>query len=63
MPVPNEQLKQLTIEKALPKNGGAPYLPKGCDPDFIGVKQVPIEPPPTKVEVVTKATSPRNTKK
>ena len=63
MPVPNEQLKQLTIEKSLPKNGGAPYLPKGCDPDFIGVKEVPVEPPPTKVEVVTKAASRRNTKK
>ena len=63
MPVPNEQLKQLTIEKSLPKNGGAPYLPKGGDPDFIGVKEVPVEPPPTKVEVVTKPTTQRNVKK
>jgi len=34
MVVPNEQLKELTIEKTLPLNGGAPYLPKGNDPDF-----------------------------
>ena len=32
--VPNEQLKQLTIEKTLPLNGGSPYLPKGSDPEF-----------------------------
>ena len=57
MLVPNEQLKQLTIEKTLPKNGGAPYLPKGCDPNFVGTKEVPIEPPPMQVEVVSKTTS------
>ena len=57
MLVPNEQLKQLTIEKTLPKNGGAPYLPKGCDPNFVGTKEVPIEPPPMQVEVVSKPTS------
>ena len=34
MVVPNEQLKELTIEKTLPINGGAPYLPKGGDSDF-----------------------------
>ena len=34
MVVPNEQLKQLTIEKTLPLNGGSPYLPKGSDPEF-----------------------------
>ncbi len=34
MVVPNEQLKELTIEKTLPVNGGDPYLPKGNDPDF-----------------------------
>jgi len=34
MVVPNEQLKELTIEKTLPLNGGAAYLPKGGDPDF-----------------------------
>lgn len=63
MLVPNEQLKHLTIEKTLPKNGGAPYLPKGSDSDFVGVKEIPVEPPPMKVEVVTKATSRRNVKK
>jgi hypothetical protein len=34
MVVPNEQLKELTIEKTLPINGGTPYLPKGGDSDF-----------------------------
>jgi hypothetical protein len=34
MIVPNEQLKELTIEKTLPINGGTPYLPKGGDSDF-----------------------------
>jgi hypothetical protein len=63
MLVPNEQLKQLTIEKTLPKNGGAPYLPKGSDPGFIGVKEVPVEPHPMQVEVVNKPPSPKNTKK
>lgn len=31
MLVPNSQLKQLTIEKKLPVNGGEPYLPKGSE--------------------------------
>ena len=31
MLVPNSQLKQLTIEKKLPLNGGEPYLPKGSE--------------------------------
>jgi hypothetical protein len=31
MLVPNSQLKQLTIEKKLPINGGEPYLPKGSE--------------------------------
>tara|TARA_Y100001951_G_scaffold99460_1_gene101524 strand:- start:966 stop:1397 length:432 start_codon:yes stop_codon:yes gene_type:complete len=34
MVVPNEQLKELTIEKTLGTNGGSPYLPKGGDPEF-----------------------------
>ena len=34
MVVPNEQLKELTIEKTLGINGGDSYLPKGGDPDF-----------------------------
>jgi len=29
MIVPNSQLKQLTVEKRLPENGGECYLPKG----------------------------------
>ena len=59
MLVPNEQLKQLTIEKTLPKNGGEPYLPKGCDPNFVGIQEVPIEPSPMQVEVVNKPPSKR----
>ena len=59
MLVPNEQLKQLTIEKTLPKNGGAPYLPKGCDPNFVGIQEVPIQPAPMQVEVVNKPPSKR----
>ena len=39
MVVPNEQLKELTIEKTLPLNGGDPYLPKGGDPDFNPTKK------------------------
>jgi small-conductance mechanosensitive channel len=34
MVVPNEQLKELTIEKTLGTNGGSPYLPKGGEPGF-----------------------------
>ena len=34
MVVPNEQLKELTIEKTLGINGGSPYLPKGGDAGF-----------------------------
>tara|TARA_R110001592_G_scaffold42036_1_gene136799 strand:- start:1057 stop:1248 length:192 start_codon:yes stop_codon:yes gene_type:complete len=63
MLVPNEQLKQLTIEKTLPKNGGAPYLPKGSDPGFIRIKEIPVEPYPMQVEVVSKPAPPKTTKK
>jgi len=38
MVVPNEQLKELTIEKTLGTNGGSPYLPKGGEPGFAGVR-------------------------
>lgn len=34
MIVPNEQLKMLTIEKKLPKNGGPTYLEKNSGEDF-----------------------------
>lgn len=54
MLVPNEQLKHLTIEKALPKNGGQPYLPKASDPGFVGWEEVPLPPSPTKIEVIEK---------
>jgi small-conductance mechanosensitive channel len=39
MVVPNEQLKELTIEKTLGVNGGSPYLPKGGDPTFNQTKK------------------------
>ena len=52
MLVPNEQLKLLTIEKRLPKNGGEPYLAKGSDSNFMGFEEVPIAPSPMQVEVV-----------
>ena len=55
MVVPNEKLSDLTVEKLLPANGGDPYLSKGSDPDFIGHKEVPVIPPPMKVEVVGKS--------
>tara|TARA_R110001583_G_scaffold22390_4_gene84109 strand:- start:2254 stop:2745 length:492 start_codon:yes stop_codon:yes gene_type:complete len=52
MVVPNEQLKQLTIEKKLMQNGKVPYLPTGGDPGYVGVEEVPIYPDPMKVRVV-----------
>jgi hypothetical protein len=39
MIVPNSQLKELTVEKKLPVNGGASYLPKG---DETGVMKVEV---------------------
>ena len=63
MLVPNEQLKQLTIEKTLPKNGGEPYLPKASDPGFVGWEEVPLPQPPMKVEVVEKENNKRTTRK
>ena len=63
MLVPNEQLKQLTIEKTLPKNGGDAYLPKASDPSFIGWEEVPGNPPPMQVEVVEKPTRRTRSKK
>ena len=42
MVVPNEQLKELTIEKTLPKNGGKPYLHNGSDPDFVELTEIPV---------------------
>lgn len=40
MIVPNEQLKQLTVEKKLPENGGECYLPKGSEKEPMKVKVV-----------------------
>tara|TARA_R110000850_G_scaffold216279_3_gene341807 strand:+ start:4188 stop:4694 length:507 start_codon:yes stop_codon:yes gene_type:complete len=51
MVVPNEQLKQLTIEKKLMQNGKVPYLPTGGDPGYVGIEEVPIPPSPMKVKL------------
>ena len=40
MIVPNEQLKQLTVEKKLPENGGKCYLPKGSEQNPMQVEVV-----------------------
>ena len=42
MVVPNEQLKELTIEKTLPKNGGHSYLYSGSEPDFVELTEIPV---------------------
>jgi len=42
MVVPNEQLKELTIEKTLPKNGGHPYLFSGSEPNFQELTEIPL---------------------
>jgi len=42
MVVPNEQLKELTIEKTLPKNGGHPYLCSGSEPNFVDLTEIPV---------------------
>ena len=42
MVVPNEQLKELTIEKTLPKNGGNPYLSSGGESDFVELTEVAV---------------------
>ena len=52
MVVPNEQLKQLTIEKKLMQNGKVPYLPSGGDPSYVGTEEVPIQPSPVEVKIV-----------
>lgn len=54
MVVPNEQLKQLTIEKRLMQNGKVPYLPSGGDPGYIGTEEILVQPSPAQVEIVTK---------
>lgn len=63
MVVPNEQLKQLTIEKRLIQNGKIPYLPTGGDPGYVGTEETPVLPPPTQVEIVEKENSKRTTRK
>ena len=52
MVVPNEQLKQLTIEKKLMQNGKVPYLPTGGDPSYVGTEEIPIQPSPVEVKIV-----------
>ena len=62
MIVPNEKIKELTIEKVLPQNGGYPYLMKGSDPGFVWREEVPVPPEPVKVEVIPKP-APRRKRK
>jgi hypothetical protein len=57
MVVPNEQLKQLTIEKRLIQNGKVPYLPTGGDPSYVGTQEVPIQPSPVEVKIVAEEKS------
>jgi hypothetical protein len=59
MVVPNEQLKQLTIEKKLMQNGKVPYLPTGGDPGYVGTEEVPIPPSPMEVKLVAGYNPPR----
>jgi hypothetical protein len=59
MVVPNEQLKQLTIEKKLMQNGKVPYLPTGGDPGYVGTEEVPIPPSPMEVKLVEGYNPPR----
>ena len=62
MVVPNEQLKQLTIEKRLMQNGKVPYLPTGGDPSYVGTEEVPILPSPMEVRVVPETKAPSRKK-
>jgi hypothetical protein len=63
MVVPNEQLKQLTIEKKLMQNGKVPYLPSGGDPGYIGTEEVLIPPSPMQVEVIERENNKKTTRK
>ena len=50
MVVPNEQLKQLVVEKTLPKNGGVPYKPKGGEPGFEDMVEIRLKELPTNLQ-------------
>jgi hypothetical protein len=52
MVVPNEQLKQLTIEKRLMQNGKVPYLPTAGEASYVGTEEIPIQPSPVEVRLV-----------
>tara|TARA_R110000751_G_scaffold103413_2_gene198686 strand:- start:936 stop:1439 length:504 start_codon:yes stop_codon:yes gene_type:complete len=52
MVVPNEQLKQLTIEKRLMQNGKVPYLPTAGEASYVGTEEIPIQPSPMEVRLV-----------
>jgi hypothetical protein len=53
MVVPNEQLKQLTIEKRLMQNGKVPYLPTAGEPGYVGIEETPVQPAPVQVEIIS----------
>lgn len=50
MVVPNEQLKQLVVEKTLPKNGGVPYKPKGGEPGFEDMVEIKLKELPPNLQ-------------
>ena len=54
MVVPNEKLKELVVEKSLPKNGSRPYLPKGGEPDFEELVEVKLQELPESLRKKTK---------
>jgi small-conductance mechanosensitive channel len=50
MVVPNEQLKQLVVEKTLPKNGGVAYKPKGGEPGFEDIVEIKLKDLPPNLQ-------------
>ena len=50
MIVPNEQLKQLVVEKTLPKNGGVPYKPRGGEPGFEDMVEIKLKELPPNLQ-------------
>ena len=40
------------------QNGKVPYLPTGGDPSYVGTEEVPIQPSPVEVKIVTEKKPP-----
>jgi len=62
MVVPNEQLKQLTIEKRLMQNGKVPYLPTAGESGYVRIEETPIQPSPIQVEIISEKKPPSGRK-